>query len=735
MSDKHKDIEELFKDAASNASGPPPPPADWGAMSSILQESALIQTGAGAGAAKVGILKALGTKAVMLKVVAGTVLVGGGLTGSYILLKDEPSANVAENTLDQTIQSENKSIDPSTTIGYNDHLSPNHSANTQISESARANSSSLLNIRDENGAKSPFKVHEDAQSDQTRNLETQTTTGEGHFTEPQGEQTFTSSTPAGTAMDNRSASDHFSKQESDLIAQVDKTSNASEKAPKSSLAAGTFQTTESSELTSAAERGIVDGNIATDTETNIGTLASVDAESNTSDTDASTENKNQLDTELAMIANASEQTNTNTSNSPENTVDADHGASISANSNTDPSVSTGTTGAGNTSPKNHLSTVANPNGESTTSGAGNVEVQLALTEQTGGSTQESGNGLNSTTDDESASAVTNPENLETANNAITTELSSNEEAELKNATALAEKNDNGNTSTLQDLKSSSSQTEMANDGSLPTSVDSALMNEIAQSDSTKQIADENALALTDSLIEVSDSSAPQIGSITMRPEEPRWLLSPYFSIDRSNYAIDQFTLSNLAGSTKDLTIGSNGTTFSAGIRGAYNIAPYLWFESGFLYSKKSGIQGIMELYDDNNEVTALANYQLTGDFYEVPLALGVRSNNGYFGWYFKAGVNLAYNRATTSSFFEYYDFEAEKVFTIKPSIRTLNPVIAASAGFEYNVLPQLRFYAEPNFRFATRPVLNTTEFDQIPLNPKWSTIGLGIGINYYFGKK
>jgi len=294
-----------------------------------------------------------------------------------------------------------------------------------------------------------------------------------------------------------------------------------------------------------------------------------------------------------------------------------------------------------------------------------------------------------------------------------------------------EEGENANSLIADDLESSR---QTINQDVWPSDVDSSTINSIALTDNDEQATGVNT-SQTDSLIEASDSSAPQIGSITMRPKEPRWLISPYLSIDRSNYTIDQFTLSNLAGSTNDLQIGSNGATFSAGIRGAYNIAPYLWLESGFLYSKKSGIQGIMELYDDNGEVTALANYQLTGDFYEIPLALGVRSNNGYFGWYFKAGVNLAYNRASTSSFFEYYDFEVEKVFTIKPSIRTLNPVIAASAGFEYNILPQLRFYAEPNFRFATRPVLNTPEFDQIPLNPKWSTIGLGIGINYYLGKR
>jgi len=254
-----------------------------------------------------------------------------------------------------------------------------------------------------------------------------------------------------------------------------------------------------------------------------------------------------------------------------------------------------------------------------------------------------------------------------------------------------------------------------------------MYNDAVDSSSFSEVMDSAAAS-------ANSSDALTQGKITLA-QEPKWMISPFFSFDRSSYSIDQVSLLNLTTSSSQLQLGGVGTTYTAGLRVAYRPTGHLWLESGFLYSRKSSVKGVMELYTPGGAIpVAAANYQLSGEFFEIPLVLGVRNNNDEFGWYFKAGAFLAYNRPSSNSFFEYYDFEAERLYTLKPSYQTLNPAVSVSAGFEYNITPNLRCYAEPTFRFSNRPMLNTTDFELIPVNPKWSTMGLGVGINYYFGK-
>ncbi|GEM_PF-5148369 len=216
--------------------------------------------------------------------------------------------------------------------------------------------------------------------------------------------------------------------------------------------------------------------------------------------------------------------------------------------------------------------------------------------------------------------------------------------------------------------------------------------------------------------------------------EPKWIISPYVSFDRSSYNVDQLELQNLTNSKYNVQLNSSQLQFTAGLRGAYNFYPHLWIESGVLFSQKSAITGEIELSDDNGNLVGIAEYDLSGQFLEIPISIVLRKNNASFGWYAKAGIHLSYNFPSNNSSYLYRDIANEVQYTVEPSIQTLNPAIAFGAGLEYNITPQFRLYAEPSFRYALRPVLNPSGFNNIPLNPKWNTLGLGIGVNYYFGK-
>lgn len=719
MPDNYKDIEELFKDAASNASGPPPPPPDWGTMSSLLQESAVLQTGAGA--AKVGFLKALGTKAMMAKVLLGTVVVGGVVTGGYLVLKD--SGKGEEGLANTTIQAESET------------LKKGNGRSTTYAEGLALHSTEKENLQDKSSQAKTLQLSQADRKDRTLLNSTKTDVSTDLSTiykdgkeanGPKEALTHLENTLAPNAAEDltrRGLQNPEASQSQQMLADNSEKGailgtstelkgtlgdNSTEHSLLVTAAQGNEQSENSNESSSenislaAASENVPEATSATE---NNGETLTMESESNP---DASALKEASESTQSAAIAGNNEETSTTTEE-----------AAIAAEPHqllgTETEGSQVTTGVENASDVQNNAIVQSTSEEGKRENSNSIGTTLAETQQ------DVSIGLQPelTTKPEGASSET--QELETGGTQLAEGAIALENQGSENGTEI-------NTPEEGVQEPSSNSIDSLNLSSLD------LAQEEEPRTDSKALTEEEKKHLIDSLTRVIDSLAPET-SITMGHPEPRWLLSPYVSIDRSNYGIDAITLNNLAGSTRDLRLGSPNGTYSVGLRAAYNVAPYLWLESGFLYSRKSAISGTMELYDENNNINAFANYQLSGDFYEIPIALSVRGNNGYFGWYFKAGVHLTYNRPSAQSFFEYYDYDLEKVFTITPSIQTLNPAITASAGFEYNIKQNLRFYAEPTFRLATRPVLNTNEFNNIPLNPKWNTVGLGVGINYYFGKR
>lgn len=220
--------------------------------------------------------------------------------------------------------------------------------------------------------------------------------------------------------------------------------------------------------------------------------------------------------------------------------------------------------------------------------------------------------------------------------------------------------------------------------------------------------------------------------IAMERDKSKWLISPYFSVDLSDYKQEGISFINpFVSLGNEIDLNSGPLNLTTGLRVAYHIAPFLWIESGILFSQKNQITGRIGLLDENLLLNKVVDYNLSGKFLEVPINLMLKDNNGVFGWYAKAGLNLAFSYSESSNFVEIHDFETIKTFRIEPSIQSFIPVISIGAGIEYNLSRSIRLFVEPSFRYSVRPVLNTTEIDNIPINPKWSTLGLGFGINYY----
>lgn len=216
-------------------------------------------------------------------------------------------------------------------------------------------------------------------------------------------------------------------------------------------------------------------------------------------------------------------------------------------------------------------------------------------------------------------------------------------------------------------------------------------------------------------------------------DKSTWLIRPYFSIDLGEYREGVNTLANpITIVSSDVNLNSGPFNFTSGILAAYHLAPFLWIESGFLYSQKNEISGRMGVLDANFQLIKVVDYHLSGKYLEVPVHLMIKDNNGVFGYYAKAGMHMAFSYSESSNYIDIHDFEIIKTFRVEPSIQTFIPVISLGLGLEYNLNNSLRIFAEPNFRYSTKSVLNASEVENVPINPKWHTFGLAIGLNYYF---
>lgn len=610
MPNDYKNIEDLFKEASSQAAGPPPPPPDWGGMSAMLKESALIKTGAGAGAgatgaggaAKAGLAKVLGAKLLVNAVVATTVTVGA-VTAVYVAVDDN----------DATI-----SIEESTTASE-DLETASFEDETATQEAINPADATLA------ADESPL---DPTQSNALKAVDATNTAGLGG-----------NSTKPNQAMKTTSEG-------------LTEASNA-EPITRGSMTQATDASVEKNED------------------------EATDADENQTNSFAS-------GSEADIAATATEANSSSfgdaSSEASENTV-GNNGSDATLVTDTD------------------LVTTA----PDATPPALRMEDPSAVENNSGG------------------------------NNEPPLDSPFDEEELANNASASAAQID----ATTQDF-GTTSDPEEAPIYLIPlddTPTQNTLENKIVSNTNSRFTLEQMPLLSLSGSDTSSTLALHGSDEFDFVPSaKPKWIISPYFSFDRSSYNVDQLELQNLTNSKYDVELNSSKLHYTVGLRGAYSFFPNLWLESGLLFSQKSTITGNIELSDDDGNLVGIAEYDLSGQFLEIPIALVLRKNNSSFGWYAKAGVHLSYNFPSNAGSYIYRDLTTERQYIVEPSIKTLNPAVAFGAGIEYNLTPKLRAYVEPSFRYSLRPVLNVDGFGNIPLNPKWNSFGLGVGINYYFGK-
>ena len=230
---------------------------------------------------------------------------------------------------------------------------------------------------------------------------------------------------------------------------------------------------------------------------------------------------------------------------------------------------------------------------------------------------------------------------------------------------------------------------------------------------------EDMIALKDSLEEKEKSKKS-------KTDFARGYIRPYFSIDYVFYT-------GLNDSSKVVVskATANEMKFTAGILGGYNLWKGLYFETGILYSNKGTNAWAFD--NVNNNSNEKATYYIKGHHIEIPLKLQYKFSKRFFSFYGSAGAHLKFN-VSTGSFYELSNTETLKLYRINPNSSSVGASLVGNLGIEFNILPQLSFYIEPEFRYSLTPILMVPDYEITPINPYQHSLGIGVGLNYKFIK-
>ena len=214
--------------------------------------------------------------------------------------------------------------------------------------------------------------------------------------------------------------------------------------------------------------------------------------------------------------------------------------------------------------------------------------------------------------------------------------------------------------------------------------------------------------------------------------DKKWAVMPYFSLDRSDYILDELDFLNSSAGTYDIQINQpQKLRFTAGVRAEYEFYPGIRLQTGFLYSRKGTMTGTVSLLYPNG-LSGDATYNFSGEYFEVPLMLKLTAKRPDFNWYVMGGGHLQMNVASADNYFEFKDWSEGQQYHVGLAGSSVGFVLRVAAGAEFRVNDRFGVFVEPAFSYNLHPVIKLDNFNKIPVNPKINTFALGTGIKYNF---
>lgn len=204
---------------------------------------------------------------------------------------------------------------------------------------------------------------------------------------------------------------------------------------------------------------------------------------------------------------------------------------------------------------------------------------------------------------------------------------------------------------------------------------------------------------------------------------PHWSIAPWISIGHSTYKDPDH---DGASATQGLIYGRE-TPGSVGLRVQYAFDRRLAFFTGIQFSRKGALGGTV-----SSSSTVRTDYQLSGNYVEVPLNLKFIVPLENKDLYARAGVSLQFNMPSSTNKVTMHDENKKELSTLVLAGSSMGTVLDLGIGAQFRLSRRVGLFIEPSYQYALSPAVKHPSFDRLPFNPRIHTFSLATGLSFQF---
>lgn len=202
----------------------------------------------------------------------------------------------------------------------------------------------------------------------------------------------------------------------------------------------------------------------------------------------------------------------------------------------------------------------------------------------------------------------------------------------------------------------------------------------------------------------------------------RWSLSPWISGGKSMLA-DRDLGTGLPDGLKSTAAFPNGF----GLRVQYTLDRQLAFFTGVSLTSKGNLQGWIR-----SSPTLSTEYQLSGQYVEVPVALKFIQPLRGMDIYARAGLTFQFNRPGEMNRVVVHDEGSKQQSTLALAGGSMGTAIDLGAGIQIPLSDRLGLFIEPSYQMALSPAVKHPSFDLLPFNPRIHSFSIATGLSFQF---
>ncbi len=216
---------------------------------------------------------------------------------------------------------------------------------------------------------------------------------------------------------------------------------------------------------------------------------------------------------------------------------------------------------------------------------------------------------------------------------------------------------------------------------------------------------------------------PSAQATTSGPSLAHWSIAPWFSLGHTTWT-DPENGDN--GYLDQLNVGHEPPS-SIGLRIQYAFDHRLAMITGIQYARKGSLRGTVR-----SSPFITTDYELSGDYLEVPISLKFALPLENKEFYVRAGGLLQFNMHSGMDKVAMNDASHKELSTLVLARGSMGTALDIGIGAQFRLSRRLGLFIEPSYQYALSPVVKHPSFDKLPFNPRIHSFSLATGLSFQF---